>query len=129
MSYVLVGILFLVVAGAFVAYLVVTGSRQAGGSDRSPDDAGDAGAPGIGADETPFGDTSEHAGETTRAGETVGSQDAEHAGGTGAAVGTGTTGTRDEEAGPQGAGAPAPERRFQRDPGGGEAEARPFTDA
>lgn len=126
MSYVMVGLLFLLIAAAFVAYLVMSGTKRTGGdgqADPTAADGGDSGAPGIGADEAPLGDTTEHAGESSASGETVGGQDAEEAGGTGRPVLSGDTGTP-----PSGPAAPAPDRRFQRDPGGGEAEARPFTE-
>jgi len=98
MSYILVGILFLLIASAFIAYLVLTATRRS-----SP--AREEGAPvGIGGDDrSPFGDTSEHAGHD-RGGRTVG-------------------GTDDGGGG----GSSPPPGRFQRDPVGGEAEARPFT--
>jgi hypothetical protein len=54
----------------------------------------DGGAPGIGSDDqTPLGDTSEHAGEQTEAGTTVGGQDADEHGGTGRPVHSGAAET------------------------------------
>lgn len=126
MSYVLVGILLLLIASAFVAYLVMNASTRSGkGADATSADRDDAGAPGIGADESPLGDTTEHAGTASSAGgETVGEQDADRAGGTGGPVLSGDT--DNPSGGPQ---PPSPDRRFQRDPVGGEAEARPFTES
>jgi hypothetical protein len=116
MSYVLVGILFLVIAACFVTYLVMTATKRS-----SP--AREDGAVGIGADEhTPLGDTDQHAGEQNRSGETVTPNDAGRSGGTGRPVGLEGPG---EEVNPAGR---APEGRFQRDPIGGEAEARPFVE-
>jgi hypothetical protein len=102
MSYVLVGVLLLLIASGLITYLVLTATK------RSSPAREEGGPPGIGTDqETPFGDTSEHAGEHDR-GETVGKDDRRM----------------------EGAGEPTtpPPGRFQRDPVGGEAEARPFSE-
>jgi hypothetical protein len=99
MSYVLVGFLLLLIASALITYLVLTATK------RSSPARVETGPPGIGSDhETPFGDTSEHAGEQDR-GQTVGKADRSDKG--------------DEPS-------TSPRGRFQRDPVGGEAEARPF---
>jgi hypothetical protein len=82
----------------------------------------EAGTPAIGSDEAPLGDTSQHAGEQA-GGATVGRSDADEAGGTGRPI-DGPASVREGEA----PAAPEPSRRFQRDPVGGEAEARPFTE-
>jgi hypothetical protein len=85
MGYVIAAILVLLIVGGFVFFLV---TNAAGKSNVS--DAGDPGADQnslgiIGSDdETPAGDTSEHAGEQNERGETVAGQDAEVHGGTGA---------------------------------------------
>ena len=95
MSYVLVGILLLLIVGGFVAFLMMQATKRS--AHATATDSDDA-APGIGADaETPLGDTPHHA---------------EHDGG-----GDST-----------GSGQDRPDGRFQRDPVGGEAEARPFTE-
>jgi hypothetical protein len=105
MSYLLMGILLLLIAGAFVTYLVMTATKR---SDHATAADSDSAAPGIGADESPLGDTKQHAGEQDLEGRTVG--------------GTDTDDTRPDTD-------PAPPGRFQRDPVGGEAEARPFSES
>lgn len=102
MSYVLVGILVLLIASGLVLFLVLTATKRSGHATAQD---GDSAAPGIGSDSSPLGDSDEHAGEQEQ-GETVAGAD-----------------VRSE---PGSAAAPAPGRRFQRDPIGGEAEARPF---
>jgi hypothetical protein len=68
MGYVIAAILVLLIVGGFVFFLVTDqNSLSIIGSD----------------DETPAGDTSEHAGEQNESGETVGGQDAEVHGGSG----------------------------------------------
>jgi hypothetical protein len=121
MSYVLVGILLILIGLAFVAYLVLTATKRS--SPATSGDSAPADAPGIGAGSGPFGDTEQHAGEQT-GGRTVGGSDAEHKGGTGRPVRDDPS-TTDDPA-PH---APDESRRFQRDPIGGEAEARPFTES
>src|SRR3954464_15904479 len=85
MGYVIAAILVLLIVGGFVFFLVANATNKSNVSD-----AGDPGADQnslgiIGSDdETPAGDTSEHAGEQNERGETVGGQDAEVHGGTGA---------------------------------------------
>ncbi len=85
MGYVIAAVLVLLIVAGFVLFLVTNATRKSNVSD-----AGDPGADqnslGIigGDDETPAGDTSEHAGEQTEEGRTVGGQDAEVHGGTGA---------------------------------------------
>jgi hypothetical protein len=84
MGYVIAAILVLLIVGGFVFFLVTNATRKSNVSD-----AGDPGADQnslsiIGSDdETPAGDTSEHAGEQNESGETVGGQDAEVHGGSG----------------------------------------------
>jgi hypothetical protein len=85
MGYVIAALLVLVIVGAFVFFLVNNATKKSNVSD-----AGDPGADQnplgiIGSDdETPAGDTSQHAGEQTEEGTTVSGQDAETHGGTGA---------------------------------------------
>ena len=110
------GILLLVLAAGFITYLVLTATKRS-----SP--ATEDGPVGIGSDSTPLGDTAEHAGRQDGEGRTVGGQDADRSGGTGRPVGLEGPGA------PAGAGEPAEGRRFQRDPIGGEAEARPYAEA
>jgi hypothetical protein len=117
MSYLAVGILFLLIAAGFVTYLVLAATRKS-----NPASAGDTGAPGIGTDHTPLGDTADHAGRQTSDGETVAGQDAAASGGTGRPVeGTASTSASQDQDPPRG--------RFKRDPIGGEAEGRPAVPA
>jgi hypothetical protein len=71
MEYVIpVVILVLIVAG-FVTFMVLNATKKSGPvADRR-----DEGAPGIGPDDTPLGDTTQHAGTQTTEGTTVGGQD------------------------------------------------------
>jgi hypothetical protein len=84
MGYVIAALLVLLIVGGFVFFLVTNATKKSNVSD-----AGDPGADqnplGIvrSDDETPAGDTSQHAGEQTREGTTVGAQDAAAHGGTG----------------------------------------------
>ncbi len=84
MGYVIAALLVLLIVGGLVLFLVTNATRRSNVSD-----AGDPGADqnslGIigGDDETPAGDTSEHAGRQTEQGTTVGGQDAQQHGGTG----------------------------------------------
>jgi len=85
MGYVIAALLVLLIVGGFIFFLVTNATKKSNVSD-----AGDPGADQnsmsiIGSDdETPVGDTSEHAGEQTEQGTTVGGQDANAHGGTGA---------------------------------------------
>ena len=85
MGYVIAGVLVLLIITGFITFLVMNSMKK---NDLS--DAGDPGADQnplgiIGSDEdSPLGDTTEHAGEQNERGETVGHQDAERHGGTGA---------------------------------------------
>ena len=65
MGYVIAAILVLLLVAGFVTFLVLQSMRK--GSAASSD----AGGPGVGADRTPLGDTTEHAGEQTEAGTTA----------------------------------------------------------
>ncbi|MBE2320044.1 hypothetical protein DVA67_029030 [Solirubrobacter sp. CPCC 204708] len=85
MGYVIAGVLVILIIAGFITFLVMNSMKK---NDLS--DAGDPGADQnplsiIGSDDsTPLGDTSEHAGEQTEDGTTIGGQDAERYGGTGA---------------------------------------------
>ncbi len=122
MSYVLVGILLLLLVGGFITFLVMSATKR---SDHAA--ATDSGKPDdkptpFAADESPAGDTSQHAGEQPgQDGYTTGGQDAGDKGGTATPVGgaDGITGDNDQD---------RPEGRFQRDPIGGEAEGEPAED-
>jgi hypothetical protein len=112
MGYVAVGILVLLLIGGFITFLVMRATRRS-----SPATAGDAGSgPGIGQDQTPFGDTSQHAGDQDEGGRTVTSNDADRSGGTGAPTTDLPQRTQDED---------PPDGRFKRDPVGGEGEGTP----
>jgi hypothetical protein len=84
MGYVIAGVLVLLIITGLILFLVTNSMKK--------NDISDAGDPGadqnpmgiIGSDDTPLGDTSQHAGEQTREGTTVGGQDADEHGGTGA---------------------------------------------
>jgi hypothetical protein len=67
MEYVIPVVLVVLLVGGFVAFLVLNATRKSG-----PVADADEGAPGIGRDETPLGDTTEHAGEQTERGTTAG---------------------------------------------------------
>jgi hypothetical protein len=54
MEYVIPVVLVVLLVGGFVTFLVVNATKKGG-------PVADAGAPGIGPDETPLGDTTEHA--------------------------------------------------------------------
>lgn len=119
MSYVLMGILVLLLVGGFVTFLVMNATKKS--DHATARDSGDT-APGLAADDAPLGDTEQHAGQQPDgSGQTVGGRDADESGGTGGA-------TRGEEAIESGTDQDRPDGRFQRDPIGGEAEARPFTE-
>jgi hypothetical protein len=81
-------VVVLLVAG-LVTLLVLNATKKRGPA------ADDAGVPGVGADESPLGDTTEHAGEQSTEGTTVGRQDADEAGGTGRPVHAGRADGRD----------------------------------
>jgi hypothetical protein len=71
-------ILMLLIAG-FVTFMVLNATKKSS----QVADGDDEGAPGMGKDDTPLGDTTEHAGEQSGDGTTVGGQDADQSGGTG----------------------------------------------
>ena len=84
MEYVIPLVLVLVIVTAGVVAFVMNAQRKTGPrGDRVAADDRHTGGPGIGADDTPLGDTAEHAGQQTRGGETVGQSDAVIHGGTG----------------------------------------------
>jgi hypothetical protein len=98
MGYVIAALLVLLIVGAGVTFMVLNATRrqrQASAADR---DHGE-GTPGTEAaivapdENTPLGDTDQHAGEQTREGETVGGQDADRSGGTGRPVTSGEADT------------------------------------
>jgi hypothetical protein len=66
MEYVIPAVILLLLIGGFVTFLVLNATRKSG----PVADRGDEGAPGIGRDPTPLGDTTEHAGEQSRQGYT-----------------------------------------------------------
>jgi len=84
---------------AFVTFLVLNATRKGRNAGRGAE----AGPPGVGGDETPLGDTTEHAGPQSESGHTVGRADAVEAGGTGRPVHSGYEGTSAPGAGPDAA--------------------------
>jgi hypothetical protein len=77
MGLVIALVVVVILVGGFIIYLVLNATKK-----RGPDT-------GMGTDASPLGDTTEHAGEQSREGETVGRQDADEAGGTGRPVQSG----------------------------------------
>jgi hypothetical protein len=69
MAYVIPAVLVVLAIAGFVTFIVLNATNKSGPAAK--DDA-----PGIGADETPLGDTTQHAGEQTRDGATVGTHGA-----------------------------------------------------
>src|ERR687885_57892 len=73
MGYVIAGIIVLLVVAGFVTFLVMNTMRKSpssGTADPSARQGDRGGTPGIGEDPTPFGDTTEHAGEQSAGGVT-----------------------------------------------------------
>jgi hypothetical protein len=67
MEYVIPAVIVLLLVAGFVTFLVLNATRKSGSATRR-----DERPPGIGADQqTPLGDTAEHAGEQTEAGTTA----------------------------------------------------------
>jgi hypothetical protein len=66
MEYVIPAVLVLLAIAGFVTFFVLNATKKSG-----PAADADEGAPGIGADDTPLGDTTEHAGEQSREGVTT----------------------------------------------------------
>jgi hypothetical protein len=89
MEYALVGILVLLLVAGFVTFFVLNATNKGGGA--APADPGAEGNPaGIAApDESPLGDTTQHAGDQ-REGQTV--EDPEHSGGARGQRGNGQAG-------------------------------------
>jgi hypothetical protein len=83
MEYVIPIVIVMLAIAGFVGFMVINATSKGGSAANGED------APGIGEDETPLGDTTEHAGEQTEAGTTVGKADAEESGGTGRPVHSG----------------------------------------
>ena len=66
MEYVIPAVLVLLLVGGFVTFLVLNATDKSGPVAETHDE----GAPGIGKDPTPLGDTTEHAGEQSESGVT-----------------------------------------------------------
>src|SRR5215218_8605265 len=88
MEYVIPAVLVLIAIGGLVTFLVLNATKKSGPVAEREDE----GAPGMGTDPTPLGDTTQHAGRETGDGATAGGQDAEASGGTGRPVHSGTAG-------------------------------------
>jgi hypothetical protein len=67
MEYVIAALLVLLLVAGFATFLVVNATRKSGPVADPPDE----GPPGIGPDDTPLGDTSQHAGRQTEEGVTA----------------------------------------------------------
>jgi hypothetical protein len=67
MEYVIPAVIVALLVAGFVTFLVLNATRKSGSVAGRQDEA-----PGIGQDETPLGDTAEHAGEQTERGTTAG---------------------------------------------------------
>src|SRR3954454_20219608 len=91
MEYLIPLVIVLLLVAGFITFLVMNATRR--GQSASRREEPQSAPPGIGQDSTPFGDTSEHAGNQTESGQTVGRQDADEAGGTGGPVHSGYEGT------------------------------------
>jgi hypothetical protein len=88
MGYVIAAVLVLLIVSGFVLFLVTNATRKGNVSDADDPGAEQNALSILGSDdETPAGDTSQHAGEQTEEGTTVGGQDADAHGGTGAPPG------------------------------------------
>jgi hypothetical protein len=90
MGYVIAAVIVVLLIGGFVFMLVTNATRKSNVSD-AEDPGADQNPLGIvgSDDDTPAGDTSQHAGEQTESGETVAGQDADVHGGTGGSPGGG----------------------------------------
>ena len=117
MTYVVIGILFVLVVGAGVMAFVMIGTKNSSPATAADDEEATA-APFSGPDRTPAGDTAQHAGAQDEHGRTVTPNDAADRGGTGAPTSgphpAGHTPSQDTDEPPGG--------RYKRDPIGGEAE-------
>jgi hypothetical protein len=99
MGYVIAVILVVLIVAGFVTFLVMNSAKKSDVSD-AQDPGADSNPLGIiGSDDTPVGDTDEHAGQQTSGGETVGEQDADAHGGTGRPVSRGYAATGEAGAG------------------------------
>ena len=67
MAYAIVGVVVVLIVVGFVIFMVLNATRKSSPAADTPRE----GAPGIGADDTPLGDTTQHAGEQTPEGETA----------------------------------------------------------
>jgi hypothetical protein len=119
MTYVVIGILFVLVVGGAVTAFVMMGTRNSSPATAEDQDA--AAAPFSGPDHTPAGDTAQHAGQQDGQGRTVTPNDASDRGGTGAPTSgphaAGHKPSQDSDEPPGG--------RYKRDPVGGEGEGEP----
>jgi len=88
MEWVIPLVLFVVLVGGFVTFMVLNATKKGEASAE-----GASGAPGIGRDDTPLGDTTQHAGEQDSEGRTVDGQDAAASGGSGRPRQSGYAGT------------------------------------
>ena len=93
MGYAIAIVLVVLIIGAFVTFLVMNAARQSDTADAEDPGADSNPLSILGSDDTPMGDTDEHAGEQTQGGETVGGQDSASHGGTGRPTGQGYAGT------------------------------------
>jgi hypothetical protein len=89
MEYVIPIVIVVLLVGGFVTFMVLNATKKSSPAA----DGRSEGAPGIGTDDTPLGDTTQHAGEQDAHGRTIGGQDADEAGGTGRPVQSGAAGT------------------------------------
>jgi hypothetical protein len=98
MGYAIAAILVILIIAGFVTFLVMNAAKK-GDTEDAADPGADSNPLGIiGSDDTPVGDTDEHAGQQNREGETVGQQDADAHGGTGRPVSRGYAATGDVSA-------------------------------
>jgi len=67
MEYLIPALLVLIIVGGFVTFMVLNATKKSGPVAETDEE----GAPGIGGDETPLGDTTEHAGTQSAHGTTV----------------------------------------------------------
>ena len=83
MGYVIAGILVVLIVGGFAMFLVMNATKRSNVADA--DDPGRDGPTDMlgSEDDSPLGDTEQHAGEQDESGHTVGGQDADEHGGTG----------------------------------------------
>jgi hypothetical protein len=71
MEYVVPVVILVLIITGFLAFMVLNATKKSGAAA----DRRNEGPPGIGPDETPLGDTTQHAGRQTAQGTTVGGQD------------------------------------------------------